>query len=509
MHASSHSRVWPIVLAVFLLVAASRLMWLSLFASDLPYWDQWDAEGWALYRPYLLGTLGWTDLAAAHNEHRIFWPRVTLLALFAANGNEWNNLVAATVSSLFFAAIVAVLAASAARTLPCRERFALGLLFLVAALLPIGWENLLSGFQIAFFWMMGFTVATLALACSARSMTGIVALLLVSCAGLLTLASAVITPVAAAFVVSIRLWQGDLRMRTGLLALVALGIAVAVGYGLLSGFAAHDGLKAQGPVEFVRALMAVLAWPFPDWRIAGWLLWSPSLLWLPSLIRREPVPRHVLLALALVLWVLMQCVAIAASRGHGLAIVPNRYVDLLMLAPLANAYLMLAWLARRRLTGRVVAWRYAAAVVLVLAISGLGTAGFNAIGDLGEHQALTGRQTANVKAYLASGDFSTLANKPFRHIPYPDASRLAMFLGDAHIREMLPTSLGATSTDAAQRGDGALTVVSTGALRSSGWFFAMLSMALMVILMARWLRGADPSPATCPNPLGRDGAISG
>jgi hypothetical protein len=58
------------------------------WGSVLPFYDQWGAEGLALYRPWLTKTFDWTFLFAAHNEHRIALTRLTDLALFAATG-KW------------------------------------------------------------------------------------------------------------------------------------------------------------------------------------------------------------------------------------------------------------------------------------------------------------------------------------------------------------------------------------------------------------------------------------
>ena len=68
-------------LPVFLVVLGSKLLFIQLFGSNLPFWDQWDAEGAGLFKPYLEGTLGPEHLFASHNEHRILFTRLLELAM--------------------------------------------------------------------------------------------------------------------------------------------------------------------------------------------------------------------------------------------------------------------------------------------------------------------------------------------------------------------------------------------------------------------------------------------
>lgn len=480
-------RTWLFALIIFLLIASSRLLWLSLFATDLPYWDQWDAEGWGLYRPYQLDTLQWGQLFADHNEHRIFWPRLTSLFLFIASGHEWNNLVSAAFSSIFFAATLAATATVFGRGLKQRELFVLGVLLVVMACLPLGWENLISGFQIAFFWMLLFALSTLALATTAGSYTAIATLAMLALAGLLTIASAMLTPIAAATIIVIRWRCRDIANGPAAMALAALALVALFGYWLLPSFHAHDGLKAQDATDFMAALGAVLAWPFPGWQAFGWLLWTPLLLWVPALIRGRSMPKRTLFALGVSGWILMQCVAIAASRGHALLIVPHRYVDLLMLAPLSNVYLCLAWLREREAARRSRLESVGASALIVLALAGLLTVGFHAVGSLGERHALAQIQMRHVRDYVQAGDTTALNGRPYGHIPYPDAARLKMMLDDPIIRDMLPASIASATPTAVATKAPRLTRVTHALLDSSGWLLALISLIAGIGVTHRWL----------------------
>ena len=92
----------PVILlwfaAVFLTVFSSKLWLIDLFGSPLPWWDQWEAEGWLLYVPFLEKTLALKDMFAAHCEHRIFANRALSLLTLAANG-QWDARVGMVITS--------------------------------------------------------------------------------------------------------------------------------------------------------------------------------------------------------------------------------------------------------------------------------------------------------------------------------------------------------------------------------------------------------------------------
>jgi hypothetical protein len=67
--------------------------------------------------------------------------------------------------------------------------------------------------------------------------------------------------------------------------------------------------------------------------------------------------------------------------------------------------------------------------------------------ELARRNAETRSQAANVRSFMATGDFAHLRDKPPMHIPYPDAARLRDALADPVIRGILPAAI---STDVRQ-----------------------------------------------------------
>src|SRR5215471_8184894 len=85
------ARLHAVLLAVALglLIIGARWYLIGTYGTDVPWMDQWDAEGQGLYLPSHAGTLSLHDLFAPHNEHRIFFTRVVALGLLWING-QWD-----------------------------------------------------------------------------------------------------------------------------------------------------------------------------------------------------------------------------------------------------------------------------------------------------------------------------------------------------------------------------------------------------------------------------------
>src|SRR5688572_20522230 len=88
---SSPRHSWLLSIAVFILILIAQLALVAAAGTDIPFHDQWDAEGRWLYPACRDGTLHIADLLRPHNEHRITWTHLLNLGLFIANG-QWDPL---------------------------------------------------------------------------------------------------------------------------------------------------------------------------------------------------------------------------------------------------------------------------------------------------------------------------------------------------------------------------------------------------------------------------------
>ena len=134
-----------LLLAPFLWAAAL----VGRYGVDAPYTEQWSGES-PIFEKMALGTLGWGDFFAPHNEHRIFFPRLIFYGL--ARATHWN--VRAELWTILGLALVIVF--NLWRMLRATGWSVAGAgfwLFLGANVLvfsPLHHENLLWGFQIGF-----------------------------------------------------------------------------------------------------------------------------------------------------------------------------------------------------------------------------------------------------------------------------------------------------------------------------------------------------------------------
>lgn len=437
------------LLLLFLLIVVGRALFVSLFGESLPYWDQWDAEGEFLIKPWLEGTWDVGQLFAPHNEHRIVFTRLLTLGLFEANQGQWDNLVSAYANTIVYALVAVATYAILRPPLPSRlTRSSLFIVLLLLAWLPYAQDNTLIGFQSSFFIMSGFAVLAIATAAMAKDDAVLIsALVLIALMGLFTMASGLLGAVAAAAVLVLRYWVGGIR-GARMMAAVALLAAVAIlGYVLIPHIAGHDVLKAPDLKTWLKAASKCMAGPLPRGDLIGWLIWLPAGVAAYRVLKRREADPADLAALGIAGWVLLQCAAIGYSRGNDMSVVSPRYLDVLSLGLVVNL-----WFAMRLcMPGRGDAapapvWRY----VGYAATAGLFTMvamGFIWRTQHDMNEALWKRgiraiQTENVRRYVMEPDLRHL-EQPFMHIPYPKASRLAGLLDDPAIRDALPASVRA------------------------------------------------------------------
>ncbi len=141
---------------LFLLILFCKNLLISEFAFPLPIDDQWDGELIKLYKPYEEGNLSVSHFFASHNEHRIVFTRLFNLAIYILNGNRWNPMLVLRVQSILAASIPSLILFFLYRFKPIP--FLSYLFFGVFSCLPLLYENLLSGIQNLFYFMIIFIV---------------------------------------------------------------------------------------------------------------------------------------------------------------------------------------------------------------------------------------------------------------------------------------------------------------------------------------------------------------
>ncbi|HUC89532.1 MAG TPA: hypothetical protein VMR45_01915 [Patescibacteria group bacterium] len=230
----------------------------AIFAVNVPVADQWELVG--LFKKYHQGGLGFSDFFAQHNEHRLLFPRLLMLAL--AIFSHWNvtwemaaSLVLAAISFIFIYLMLS-------KTLDNKSiRWAAALVVSCIFFSPIQWENWLWGWQLQWYLnILGLVVAVWALSTWKASQPKRVLL----AAAAATVATYSLGSGLFVWILCIPLFRFFRFHKKWLWLWVALGIAVIganyIGY--------HDpvnspakGVFLSNPVGFVKYLLVYLSRP--------------------------------------------------------------------------------------------------------------------------------------------------------------------------------------------------------------------------------------------------------
>ncbi|GGM95400.1 hypothetical protein GCM10010967_31030 [Dyadobacter beijingensis] len=422
------------LLATLLVVIAARFYYVETYAIPLPFWDQWDAEGDYLLRPWIEGRLEWHNLWQNHNEHRIFPTRLLSLLIFSITG-VWDNLVEARVNIFIAACIPLIILVFLSKQ---KALFGFRWLILVVIVaqfsLLFAFENLFVGFQSQFYFLIIFTLLALILSAlypdNWLAMCGVLA-----CSWLcvFTMASGILTPLAALGVFVLQaIRRGKIGWQHGVVAVLLLATAWE-GYEIMPKIEANHVFRARNLGEIFTALRYFLAWPVSKSWPAATALWIPAIAMVPWLLRKKQLSRADLVMAGCVMWSLAQAFALSYGRGQEIGSVSSRYSELFTLGLVGNA-----WFAARfmEISGK---WQFAwlGAVFFVVFVMGHITRRNSDLRAVEQVYGQSLKQERNVKRYLQTNDPSALVQPQFE-IPYPDSVRLRTLLDDPTIRSILP-----------------------------------------------------------------------
>ncbi|MCQ4164512.1 hypothetical protein [Tahibacter harae] len=425
------------MLLVVTVVGLARLSLIADYGTSVPYWDQWGAEGGALYLPMVDGNYDWRQLWTAHNEHRIAASRLLAMGLFRLNDGQWDGRVESNANVIIYLFSIGLLAWLLVRRTPWPLAAALCLLLVLIGVLPYGWENTLAGFQSGFHFLYLFTLLSLWIAAvrPAGAVTAGLLLVLSVCAQF-SIAAGLLTPFVALFVLGLRWLAGQDSLKRLALPAGALLLVAAAAVAAYPGQSA-SWLKAQNLGEYFHALGIFASWPSSV--PVALLALVPFLFLLAQMWRRRSYDPLDAFFAGIYVWALATAAASAYSRGHGLELVTARYTEVLALGALAAAYFALTLV--RRAPGR---WRALCLVPLavVLPAVGIGLVQQTRLQwrPLQEHFFSTRIGAGYVRSFLDGAERILLG----KHGPYvlnPDPPSLGRSLSDAKVRSLLPLSL--------------------------------------------------------------------
>jgi hypothetical protein len=442
---SENRRFYLKLFAVALVIFGARLWLIHNFGSPVPFWDQWDAEAASTFWRWFNNTWTFSDLFAAHNEHRIFFTRILSLVLLVLNERQWDPLLGMVVNALLFSFTAVILIIMLNNLL---GKAVQNVMLLTVALLwsvPYAWENTLASFQSQFYMMLLFSLITLwGLLQNNFSLKWWIGVVFALSAGF-TVASGFFMLIVL-IVLKLYLIVIDAGKRVSHLPtlLVSLGITMLCVM-LIVRPPGHSYLFAKDVSEFMLVFGKALAWPWitPPWISIVLYLPFLALVFRTLWLRRKPSAAE-LFVLALGGWLILQAASMAYARGVGGMAPASRYMDILALGVIVNLlafyFMAQSWYG---LPNRIKPYLNTSACLWIgLVILGLGELAVMESWAAIQKRALHyEKQLKNTREFIRTGHLSVLQNKPFLHIPYPSAERLAQLLTHPQLRAILPHSM--------------------------------------------------------------------
>ncbi|HVU35384.1 MAG TPA: hypothetical protein VHE61_18245 [Opitutaceae bacterium] len=457
----SRFRAAALVVCLFVFVVGANWATFEKFGSDMPDWDQWDAEGIYLLAPWFEHDHFVAHLFHPHNEHRVILTKLQNLAVVLASG-QWDARLECLFNALLHAAIAIAFWLIARRLVNARWQ---PLYYLVVAILyglPLAWQNLLGGFHNQQYWLIGLSFAAIVLLPFARAWSA--AWFAGAIAAILALGSMGSGFLAAAAVFGVVVWrwlQRQTTLRAELPTLLLTAILITIGDATRVEVYYHQVLKAKTVHDFTLYLLRSLEWPLRDHDWAGVLLWFPFLILVWYFIRSGACRRSRAMQTLLALngWVLLQLVATAVERGAGADYPASRYMDTLIFGTAVNG-LGLGWMlsgfgrrssdsgrtdavaeagdpasrSGQRFAGRMVIYVSGIAWLIPLAIGLDQLTIRNVEAELPATKNYYVNAESHLRGYLATNDPAELSDP----IPYPSADALRERLGHPAIRRLMP-----------------------------------------------------------------------
>jgi len=435
---------WLLPAGVFTVVVAVQLWFVAAIGTDIPFQDQWDYEGGWLYPGCLEGKIRLVDLFRPANEHRFVWSVLLNLGLFSANG-QWDPLVQLVAIAVLRGACAAGVAWLIGSSLQGRGRLAVGVGVVFAFLPHLAWNTVLWGATSSDYFVLGFSVLTLGfLGSSDRSAARTGAGLIAGVAALVSMAPGAFVPVS---LLGLSLLRAVERRRLDAAwwreAWPALVLLAAAG-ALRVEVPAHAVLQAATPGQFFDAFGRAMAWPHVGMPAAALVLNLPLAIAVGRrcLHRRGPAAGEDFVLL-LGGWSIVAAAAMGWARGGGdefVAGVPSRYVDFLVLLPVANAWCAVVLAreaagARRRLAQVVVgAWG------VFLLIGWLGLSAQVMRGLLLPRMRDRDITVRLAVAFQQTDDPAVFAGQPRLLVPHPNLESVRAVLHDPRMRRKLQPS---------------------------------------------------------------------
>jgi hypothetical protein len=457
-----------LAIGLFLLIAALRLALVVLFAPETPYFDEWDGVIDRMARRMLADSYPLAALFEPHNEHTLVWTRLLSYAQLRLADLQFDNVTVCLVSQCLYAAIAAALIAAAAQALPPFRGGFVAAAGLVAAL-PYGWENIAVGWGNPYYFMIGFSAATLLLAARLRGPLSTVPLALAALAAGVSMGSGVAAGVVALLVVFLRWRCGELPARAA--QHMAIPLLLATGLLLANASPSAAPTLHWGPLQSAELALALVLW-LPVWLLGARLLRG----------RGNGVDA---VFVGFAVWGFLQLLAILVGRPQFRLWFPiSRYIDVLAVGAFANLGCLCRFAManpEQRAWTRLARGGLVAAVVASLAF--LPFAWHWTRVRAADERA----QVVRLERYIRHGDSAAIAEADGNHLAHPSRERLRELVDAPDVQRILGDRVGTRPEPSAwvreQR------ALRAALLRHGGWLLPLI-LALGLLVLARVWRPA-------------------
>ena len=410
--------LYGLAFGIFLIVAGVRFWVIDRYSVNVPTNDALIKECQRLEAAILNGEPWLGNFLKPHNEHRLY-VSLGVSAGLTLLGRQWDNRMQSGVGGLVCAATLAGLFLIACRHLP-KSRWALA----AAIMLAVGaslmaWENIVSGFQTSFYFLILFSCVAIYAACQDRAGIGL------RCAGAVSGLLAVFT-MGSGFLWTVPAIVGNGVVSSGqrkgsatprvVAVLFPLAILCA-GLFLMYSPPWHEVLRAKTIGGFAAYFIRCLAWPTPHHETLLLFWHGPLVVFIIVSLASRTYRQGPIFFVLLYAWCIMNIGGLAYGRGSGGGFPAPRYCDVIAIAMICQAILFLytveiAPLPRRlRLVGRVCL----AAWLLCLGIA-LYHVSKESVVDLDRQRSSLEEIAGNIRQFNESGDVEKLHAGP---LPLP------------------------------------------------------------------------------------------
>jgi hypothetical protein len=201
----------------------------------------------------------------------------------------------------------------------------------------------------------------------------------------------------------------------------------------------HAVLKAQSANQFLFSLAGIMSWPDHKIGIGVLVIQVPLLLLGLRILRNGEYHTPLFLFIAaMTLWLFGQFVTIAYGRAVGSN--SSRYLDIFAIGLVLN-FTALLYLLEKSNTENVYRYKLGMAAWIATIVFGFSMSADALLETLRTKAHQGQEQETNVRAYLCSGEFTNLQNKPNQFIPYPNPERLKIILDNPTVRSILPANI--------------------------------------------------------------------